>query len=174
MKMPITTAAHHSRPPTPPPDPIKRHPHTGGAPHPLHPPPPLLIRARSIATGSRSPTAGTPHSHHRPSSSEQSPGRTTSPPSHCHPRGKPPWPGAAVRPSSSEPLPLATMESTVEPWTDHPAWSTDPLTKSTTFSHWKIIPKPENSCHFTKKPLYLFKINPQSTDFQEALFKKLQ
>jgi hypothetical protein len=31
-----------------------------------------------------------------------------------------------------------------------------------------MIPKPENSCHFTKKPLYLFKINLQSTDFQEA------
>jgi hypothetical protein len=49
-----------------------------------------------------------------------------------------------------------------------PAWSTDPWTESTTFSHWTIIPKHENSYHFTKKPLYLFDINPQSTYLREA------
>jgi hypothetical protein len=90
------------------------------------------------------------------------------PPSHCNPHGKPPRPGAAVRLSSSEPLSSAIMESLVEPWTDNPARSTDPWTESTTFSHWKIIRKPKDYCHFTKKPLYLFDINPQSIDFQEA------
>jgi hypothetical protein len=73
-----------------------------------------------------------------------------------------------VRLSFGEPLLSATVESMVEPWTGHPAWSTDPWTESTTFSHWKIIPKPKNSCHFTKKPLYLFEINPQCTYFLEA------
>jgi hypothetical protein len=36
------------------------------------------------------------------------------------PHGKPPWPGAAARPSSGEPLPPATVESTVELWTGQP------------------------------------------------------
>jgi hypothetical protein len=36
MKAPITTAARHYRPPMAPSDPIKRHPHSSGAPHPLH------------------------------------------------------------------------------------------------------------------------------------------
>jgi hypothetical protein len=36
------------------------------------------------------------------------------------PHGKPPWPGAATRPIFSEPLPPATVESMVEPWTGHP------------------------------------------------------
>jgi hypothetical protein len=49
-----------------------------------------------------------------------------------------------------------------------PARSTHPWTESTTFSHWKIIPKPKKSCHFTKKPLYFFDINPRSTYLQEA------
>jgi hypothetical protein len=63
------------------------------------------------------------------------------------------------------------------PWWNHglatPARFTEPWTKSTTFSHWKIIPKPENSCHFTKKPLYLFDINPQSR-YSPSHFLKLQ
>jgi hypothetical protein len=168
MQAPIIAAAHHSRLPTPPPDPIKGHPHSAEASHPLHlaSSPPHLSPCRSCLEPKPHRRCTTSSLH--PSSGERSPGRSMSLPSHCHPRGKPPRPGVAVRPSSGEPLPSVTVESTVEPSTGHPMWSTDPWTESTTFSHWKIIPKHENSCHFTKKPLYLFKINPQSTDFQEA------
>jgi hypothetical protein len=40
---------------------------------------------------------------------------------HCSITGEPPGIGAAVRPSFDEPLPPATMESMVEPWTSHPS-----------------------------------------------------
>jgi hypothetical protein len=120
MKAPMTTTARHSRPPRLPPDLIKGHPHSGGAPHPFTSPPPLIIRAHVVAPWSQSPTASAPPPCHHPTSSEQSLGRVTSPPSCCHPCGKPPRPRATVRPRSCEPLSSATVQSTVEPWTIHP------------------------------------------------------
>jgi hypothetical protein len=103
-----------------PPDPMKGYPHSGGAPDHFTSPPSLLNRAHVVAAWSRSFIAGVPPPRRRLSYGERSPGRAASRPSHQNPRGKPPWPGAAARPSSDEPRPSATLESTVEPWTGHP------------------------------------------------------
>jgi hypothetical protein len=115
MKAPITATAHHSWPPHLPPDPIKGHSHSGGAPHPFTSPPPLPIHTHTVAAWSQSPAAGAPPPHLRPSPDDRSPSRSALRPSRCHPRGKPLRPGAAVRPSSGKPLPSATVKSTVEP-----------------------------------------------------------
>jgi hypothetical protein len=115
MKAPITATAHHSWLPHLPPDPIKGHSHSGGAPHPFTSPPPLPIHTHTVAAWSQSPAAGAPPPHLRPSPDDRSPSRAALRPSRCHPRGKPLRPGAAVRPSSGKPLPSATMKSTVEP-----------------------------------------------------------
>jgi hypothetical protein len=109
MKVPITKVDHHSQLPRPPPDHIKGYLHSGGAPHHFTSPPSLLNRARVMAAWSRSFITGAPPPRRRPSSGERSPGRATSRPSCRHPRGKPPWPEAAAKPSSDEPQPLATV-----------------------------------------------------------------
>jgi hypothetical protein len=108
MKAPITAAGRGFWAPPPPPGPIKGPPHFGGAPHFLTLPPPLLNHARAVAIWNRSSTVGAPPPHRHPSSGEWSPGRAASCPSRLHPRGEPPWPRAAARPSSGKPLPSAT------------------------------------------------------------------
>jgi hypothetical protein len=97
-----------------------------------------------------------------------SPGRVASPPSAHHPRGKPPWPGAAVRQSSGMALPSATVESTVEPWTGHPCVVHQPMDRVHHLFPLETNSKTRKFLPLYKEALYLFDINPQSTDFQEA------
>jgi hypothetical protein len=90
---------------------LPRHRTMGAAPllrPPHNPPPPLLNHARAVAIWNQSSAVSAPPPRRQPSSGEWSPGRAASCPSRLHPRGEPPWPGAAARPSSSEPLPSAT------------------------------------------------------------------
>jgi hypothetical protein len=108
MKVPITATAHGFRLPPPPSRPYKMTSHFGGAPHSLTLPPPLLNCASAVAIWNRSSAIGAPPPHRHPSSGEWSPSRAVSCPSRLHPRGEPPWLGAAARPSSGEPLPSST------------------------------------------------------------------
>jgi hypothetical protein len=76
-----------------------------------------------------------------------------------HPRGTPPWPGAAARSSYGEPPPRPCLWSTVDqrrPWsTNHgPSPRLFPLENNSKL----IIP-----CHFAKRTLFLSNINPQYT-----------
>jgi hypothetical protein len=148
MKAPITAAASHSRPPCPPPNPIKGYSHSGGAPHPFTSPPSLLNCARAVPAWSQSFVAGAPPPRGRPSSGERSLGCAASRPSRRHPRGKPPWPGATARPSSDEPRPSATVESMVEPWTGHPGAVHELMDLVHGFSFRKTIPENSNFWHF--------------------------
>jgi hypothetical protein len=134
-------------------------------------PPPLLNRARVVAAWSRSPAAGAPPPHRRPSSDEWSPSHAVSRPSRRHPRGKLPWPGAAARPSSGEPLPSATMESMVEPWTGHPDEVHGLVDLVHGFFFRKTIPGNSNFQHFALRPLIFFNINPQCLILQLGPWK---
>jgi hypothetical protein len=136
--------------------------------HPFMLPPPLLIHARTVAAWSQSPTTGAPPPRRRSSPCERSPGHTVSRPSRRHPRGKPLWPIAAVRPSSGEPLPSTTVESTMELWTGHPCTVHRPVDRVHHLFPLENNSKTQKSLPLYKEALYLFDINPQSTYLQEA------
>jgi hypothetical protein len=166
MKAPITAPLAIPGRPCLPPDPIKGHPHSGGAPHPFTSPPPLLNCARAVAASSQSPAAGAPPPRRHPSSGEWSPVRATSCPSHRHPRGKPPWPRVAATPSSDEPLLSATVESTGEPWTGHPCAVQGLVDLVHGFFFSKTIPGNSNFWYFALRPLIFSNINPLSLILQ--------
>jgi hypothetical protein len=153
---------------------MKGHSHSSGAPHPFTSPPPLLNRACTIAAWSWSPTASAPPPRYHLSPGERSPDRASSHPSHRHPRSKPRRPRAAIRPSSGEHLPSASVESTVEPWTGQPCTVHRAMDRvhdhfllennlkieySSNFS-FRPLPFPQLTCspHIYMKPLGFLKI----------------
>jgi hypothetical protein len=106
-----------------------------------------------------------PPPHRRPGSGEWSPGRAALCPFRLHPRGEPPWPGAAARPSFGEPLPSATGGVHDGPMDRRPRrWSTSHGPRP-----WHFLlennSKNKYSSHFSFRPLSLSEINPQSLIF---------
>jgi hypothetical protein len=130
------------RPPIDPPPPAPSGP-IKGVPHP-QPTPPCSSSLPSLHLLSWSashterhcraslPTSSSPP--HQQSARGEPATRVPAPPSWltCL-HGKPLCPGAAARTSSGELRPLATVRSTVDPWTSHPRAVYRPWTRSTIF-----------------------------------------
>jgi hypothetical protein len=86
---------------------------------------------------------------------------------HCRPHPGEAWDGLPMHPSPRC-APLMGHRALERPLDRAPSSSVAGHGgRSVRFSYWKINPKPENPRHFVERPLYFFKIKPQSMNFQE-------
>jgi hypothetical protein len=111
--------------------------------------------ACAISVWSRGFAAIVPRPHRRPSSGEHPLDTGTLPSPFCPYHGKPSCPRVAARLSSGEPWPLATVESTMDPWTGHPCVVHNSVDRVHAFFFQKYI--------HTRKPLPLLQRAPCSS-----------